>query len=374
MDWVRWAALDQAKAQFEALAAEAAPPLAITRPVTPPQDDMVPEPTTPTGPPKPLTSSTASAAEVEAMLPPGQPRKTPTGKRVALEMLGEEEDDEAAASDDSMEDVKNNHGVAASQRPIAPVTKASRTMSPHGKTVVKTATAVAGSPAKAVAARVAPATQVRPVRVSPRIQGLANARKAGTTTPAPTASGAGAKTNGTNGTTSSALPTLPARRAREEPAPTTRTRSGTSAANQRPTRPTPSKIPSRKLTRATSPPPLPSAVNGKVTPISGGPLSRLPTLAPSKRTMPGKSQTLAAALPTLKSQGLPTVDETETAAGPPPPSTTNGVDGEKDEKEDAWMSNVDAKTAVEPGTQTGSRPSITRVRRRRSSFSSVDIL
>lgn len=242
MDWVRWAALDQAKAQLEALAAEAAPPPAIARPVTPPQDDMVPEPTTPTGPPKPLTSSTASAAEVEAMLPPGQPRKTPTGKRVALEMLGEEEDDEAAASDDSMEDVKNNHGVAASQRPIAPVTKASRTMSPHGKTVVKTATAVAGSPAKAVAARVAPATQARPVRVSPRIQGLANARKTGATTPAPTASGS-AKTNGTNGSTSSTLPTLPARRAREEPAPSTRTRSGTSAANQRPTRPTPSKIP-----------------------------------------------------------------------------------------------------------------------------------
>lgn len=349
------AALDQAKREADALAAQA--PTPVPRPVTPPQEEVKP-PTTPT---RPLLASTASAAEVEAMLPPGQPRKTPTGKRVALEMLGAEEEDEGEASDDSMEDVKTNTSSAI--RRLAPVTKQSRTMSPSGKTVVKTVTAVAGSPAKAVrpaAPRVAPATVGRVTRVSPRIQEQANARKAGVSAVVPPR---------TNGTASSS--TLPARRAREEPTPVTRTRSGTQTQAQRPARP-PSKIPSRKINRAASPPP--SLSSGKSTPVNGtssGPLSRLPTLIPNKRAFIGKSLTMATALPTTKSTGLAPVKEAEI-----PEAVDESVapeEGEK-EKDDAWMSGVDAMAAVDPGNKSGSRrPSIQRVRRRRSSFSSVDI-
>ncbi|KAF8306264.1 phosphatases II [Clavulina sp. PMI_390] len=386
MDWVRMAAQDTIKREAAALAAQA-PPAPIPRPVTPPQDDIVP-PTTPT---RPLLASTDSTAEVESMLPPGQPRKTPTGKRIALEMLGEDEEDEGAASDDSMEDVKTNTNPSPRR---LPVTKQLRSMSPSGKTVVKTPTAIAGSPTKIgkiAAPKLGPApttttTTARVTRVSPRIQELANAKK----------------TADTNGTTNSAKPSaassLPTRRAKEEPTPTTRTRSGTTV-SQSATKPAtrlPSRIPGRKLTRAASPPPTLSASGATKTPASGSGtklLSRLPTLASGggKRGLgPGKSHTLATALPTLKSTGLAPVKEADTltdagsdsgttvksASGAVAPTTTAAEDtteGDGEKKDDAWMSGVDALAAVDPGTSGSRRPSIQRVKRRRSSFSSVDI-
>jgi cell division cycle 14 len=326
----------------------------MPRPVTPPMED-IPTPTTPL---RQLVTSTASAAEVEAMLPPGQPRKTPTGKRVALEMLGDEDEFEGNGSDDSTEDPKAN------SKGHSRVTKQSRTISPSGKTVMKTATAVAGSPAKqprTVMLRGPVATASKPVRASPRIQGLVSARLTGESA-AIVSQVVGAH----------AAPSHSTRRVREEQVTVTRSRSSTQPQQpQRISRPTPSKIPSRKFSRAASPPALSSS--GKVTPsivANGVPLSRLPTLIPSKRTFTGKSFSVTTTVPTTKCQGLSTVSDGDSAS-------LNGMPkapGEEDkEQEDAWMSGADAMAAVEPGTKPGSRPSIQRVRRRRSSFSSVDI-
>lgn len=351
MDWARWAALDEAKRERDAFAVSGT--ASMPRPVTPPMED-VPTPTTPV---RQLVTSTASVTEVEAMLPPGQPRKTPTGKRVALEMLCDE-DEVGDGSNNSMEDIKMKSECQS--RGAAPVTKQSRTISPSGKTVMKTATAVAGSPAKqprTVMPRGPLATASKPVRASPRIQGLANARRAGGDS---VSQAVGVQT----------APSHSTQRTREEQVTMTRSRSGTQPQqSQRTSRP-PSKIPSRKISRAPSPPALSSS--GKITPsivASGAPLSRLPTLIPSKRAFAGKSLSMTTAVPAMKSLGLATVSEGD-------PANINGgsnAPGQDQVSEDAWMSGADAMAVVEPGTKPGSRPSIQRVRRRRSSFSSVDI-
>lgn len=340
MDWVRWAALDQTKRERDALAVTAA--ASVARPVTPPAEDT-PIPTTP----------------VRQMIPPGQPRKTPTGKRVALEMLGDGHESDDDSNGIIPMDLKTESGDLDEE---APVTKQSRTLSPSGQTVMKTATAVAGSPTKqqrALTARGPPATATKPVRASPRILNAANARRMGVEL--------GATVSQASGTPAASLRS--SRRVKEEPAPMTRSRSGTQT--QRTSRPTPSKIPSRKLSRPGSPPTLPS--RGKTIPTaipSGGSSSRLPTLIPGKRALAGKSLSTASALPTVQNQGLPSVAEGAPMIlnrGTPTP-----VEEEKG-KEDAWMSGADAMAAVEPGTKPGSRPSIQRARRRRSSFSSIDI-
>ena len=243
----------------------------------------------------------------------------------------------------------------------APVTKQSRTVSPSGQTVMKTANAVAGSPTKqqrTLMARGPPATATKPVRASPRTLSAADARRMGVEL--------GAMVSQASGTPAASLRS--SRRVKEEPAPMMRSRSGTQT--QHTSRPTPSKTPSRKLSRPGSPRTLPSL--GKTIPTaipSGGSSSRLPTLIPGKQALAGKSLSTASA-PTVQNQGLPSVAE-----GAPMilnRGTPTLVEEEKG-KEDAWLSGADAMAAVEPGTKPGSRPSIQRVRRRRSSFSSMDI-
>ncbi|KAA1465963.1 phosphatases II [Dentipellis sp. KUC8613] len=102
LEWAKWAAVDEMRK------AQAAIPAAIVAPVTPPAEtddetvrmDAIPAnavviPTTPP-PMPPVTPSkhiAAAAAKAKAIAPPGQPRKTPNAKRVAVDSSDDEEDD-----------------------------------------------------------------------------------------------------------------------------------------------------------------------------------------------------------------------------------------------------------------------------------------
>ncbi|KIJ70465.1 hypothetical protein HYDPIDRAFT_164495 [Hydnomerulius pinastri MD-312] len=106
LEWAKWAAIDEIRRAQAAAAAAAAP---VVTPATPPaeQDELVEESGRVTPPPAngapamplpPVTPSrhvAAAAAKAHAIAPPGQPRKTPMAKRVAVESDEEEEADEA---------------------------------------------------------------------------------------------------------------------------------------------------------------------------------------------------------------------------------------------------------------------------------------
>ncbi|KAF9518410.1 hypothetical protein BS47DRAFT_297949 [Hydnum rufescens UP504] len=175
LTWAKWAALDQARKEMQASAIATD----VARVVTPPIEEK-PLPTVPPAypgtPTRPSLASMTSAAEVEALLPPGQPRKTPTGKRIALEMLEDDEDQESDASDDSVLGQKAKNGTTA--RGNAPVTKQLRSVSPSGKTTIKTTTAVAGAPTRA-SARTVPNTTSRVTRASTRMQNGASSPRKG---------------------------------------------------------------------------------------------------------------------------------------------------------------------------------------------------
>lgn len=345
LDWAKWSALDQARKEQEASLAAAQ----AARAVTPPVDDK-PLPLVPTTPSRPSLASMTSAAEVEALLPPGQPRKTPTTKRVALEMLEDDDEGDSDDSNGSLLGVKTKSNPAG--RGTAPVVKQLRSMSPSGKTTIKTTTAVGGPNGKTTVSgtRTVPATASRATRATTRTQALVSPRKG----PAPSVGG-----RATPIAPLSLVP-RPASRAREEPVPN-RTRAATQLTAQRNTRPTPSKIPARKLNRVASPPPaLPSSSKISTTSVAGG-FSRLPTMVTSKRSYVGK------ALPT------PPLPPRPATAVQAVVSIELDVVPERPSQDDAWMSGVDAKAVVEPATKSG-RPSIRSVRRRRSSFSSADIL
>lgn len=106
LEWVKWAAIDEMK-RAQAVAATVAVP--VVTPVTPPaeQDEEMGESgrVTPSAngvssiPLPPMTPSrhvATAAAKAHAIAPPGQPRKTPVAKRVAVDSddeNGEEADD-----------------------------------------------------------------------------------------------------------------------------------------------------------------------------------------------------------------------------------------------------------------------------------------
>lgn len=107
LEWAKWAAMDEIK-RVQAAAATAAVP--VVTPVTPPaeQDEEMEEDgrATPIAngvapiPLPPVTPSrhvAAAAAKAHAIAPPGQPRKTPMAKRVAVDS-----DDEAEEADDTL--------------------------------------------------------------------------------------------------------------------------------------------------------------------------------------------------------------------------------------------------------------------------------
>ncbi|KAF8334985.1 protein-tyrosine phosphatase-like protein [Cantharellus anzutake] len=339
LHWAKWAALDQARKADHANTVITEEP----RTITPPLDDK-PLPAVPVTPSRPSLNSMNSVAEVEALLPPGQPRKTPTTKRVALEMLEDEEEDCISDSSSQHSVLGNRTPSASATRGAAPVTKQLRSTSPSGKTVVKTTTAIAGSPAKRVHA--APST-ARVTRATTRAHGNPSPRKGGVASH-----------------TRSATVIAPLNFG---PRPTNRMLTATAskghnASADSPTklaRVTLSKIPSRKLSRAASPPSaLPSAVAYVAASLEKGPgmrNSRLPTLVPSKRTFGGKP--------------LPLIQSAVTGIGVVLGTVSEGSVATLKSQEDVWMSNTNV---VETGTKTR-RPSLRPTRRRRSSFSNADI-
>ncbi|KZO94944.1 phospho protein phosphatase [Calocera viscosa TUFC12733] len=82
LDWSRWAAYDEM--------AKARPTTpGVGRPVTPPEMD---KPLPPVPPVTPSRHATAGAAATASLAPPGQPRKTPTAKRVAVDPVDSDEE------------------------------------------------------------------------------------------------------------------------------------------------------------------------------------------------------------------------------------------------------------------------------------------
>ncbi|KIM67838.1 hypothetical protein SCLCIDRAFT_1209972 [Scleroderma citrinum Foug A] len=110
LEWVKWASIDEVRRSQAATAATVAPMVA---PATPPaeQDEEMEAPTTRVTPPltvneapaaalPPVTPSrhiATAAAKAHGIAPPGQPRKTPMAKRVAVDS-----DDEADEVDDTL--------------------------------------------------------------------------------------------------------------------------------------------------------------------------------------------------------------------------------------------------------------------------------
>ncbi|KAF8558810.1 phosphatases II [Imleria badia] len=106
LEWAKWAAIDEMR---RSQAAAAAAPVPVVTPVTPPaekdeemgEDGRVTPPahgvsSIPLPPVTPSRHVAAAAAKAHAIAPPGQPRKTPMAKRVAVDSddeNGEEADD-----------------------------------------------------------------------------------------------------------------------------------------------------------------------------------------------------------------------------------------------------------------------------------------
>src|SRR5258708_3459788 len=347
MHWVRWAALDQARKETKAAAANAM----ITdepRTITPPMDEK-PLPAVPMTPSRPSPKSLNSVADIDGLLPPGQPRKTPTTKRVALEMLEDGDNDSDAGSQHSA--LGTRIPAAALAHDAARVAKQLRSTSPSGKTVAKTTTAVAGSSTKTTQAARAPAA--RTTRSTTRLQNNTVPRKAGVAS----------HTRSATAITPLELNSRADRTTRPPAAATPHAASKTQASiptpPAKPARASPSKIPARKLKRVASPPPTLSStiihVTASLKDEIGMKNSRLPTLVPSKRSFGGKP--------------LPLTQSAVSSIGSVLCPVSEGSVATTKSQEDAWMSNTDV---MEPDTKSG-RPSLRRTRRRRSSFSNADI-
>ena len=267
LEWAKWAAVDEMRKTQTSNSAASIP---LVTPVTPPAetddevDAMQTTPTRSTVPLPPVTPSrhiAAATAKATAVVPPGQPRKTPNAKRAAQDSEDEEEAD----------DVLPALG-------IAPVARKIKTVPSRGIT----------------------ASDQRPTRVTRSTAGAAIIKKAGT--PAPPS---------------------PVKAARQGPnkIPRLATTRTTSAA---------------KALAATNAPPIQSRPVRNVNPSSNP--SRLPMLIPSKR--------------------------------PQHTSSLSDVANLKRTATDAWVANNVAAVVV----PKSGRPGLRNVRRRRSSFSSADVI
>ncbi|TFK56137.1 phosphatases II [Heliocybe sulcata] len=99
LEWVKWAAVDEIR-KTQAAAALAA--VSVVAPATPPAEtqeledvpmDIVQIPTRDLPPVTPSKHVIAGTAKAREITPPGQPRKTPTAKRIAVDMDSDEEEE-----------------------------------------------------------------------------------------------------------------------------------------------------------------------------------------------------------------------------------------------------------------------------------------
>ncbi|KAK0453198.1 tyrosine protein phosphatase [Armillaria borealis] len=286
LEWSKWAAVDEIHRQQRASAIPVEPAPMVT-PATPPADTdeesgrietTTPPPTGPAYPPvTPSRHVAAAAAHTKAIATPGQPRKTPSGKRIAREAIDESE------SDEDTDDVL--------PLPAMPMARNKSKTTPAMKKIT--------------------ASERRPIRVTRSTAGAAAIRKAGTTIKPPVS-----PVKSTGQQPPNKIPRLATTR--------TTTAAKAAAARQKPV-PVPAPV-TRRL-----PPPTPTP-------------SRLPTLIPSKRPHHASTLTEVANATTKK-------------AGP---------------TSDAWMT-TNAAAVVVPGSKTA-RPGLRSIRRRRSSFSSADVV
>lgn len=255
-EWMKWAAVDELR-RAEAQAAAAVAAATIVAPATPPAEadeeemmdastvetmtaTVVIAPATPRAAIPPVTPSKAAsnaAARARMMSPPGQPRKTPLGKRTSSAALTGDSDEEEDGSEDELDVLPPLQ--SAMNRPRSSTGPSSQQ---SGKNVNGTMTTTTRS-------RVVPASEKRPQRVT-RATAAAAARGR-PRTPPPTSASKGAGAGAGVGTGSG--------------------------------RPSPNKIPRLAAARAVSPQPprSPSAMATRST--RGTVPSRLPTLIVNTR-------------------------------------------------------------------------------------------
>jgi cell division cycle 14 len=280
LEWCKWAAIDDLRKTQAAAAAAAMTAVPLVTPATPPAETdeetdamqlstMTSVISSTIPPVTPSKHVATAAAKAKAIIPPGQPRKTPQAKRVAVDSDIEEEED----------DVLPALGMGPSRRP---------------------------SVKSKVSGKIT-ASESRPTRVTRSTAGAAVIKKAGAT--------ATASPSKNHGQGPNKIPRLA----------TTRTTAASRAALAAGAK-------SRSVAAPTSAaPPTPS---------------RLPTLAPLKRPHHATANSLTDVVASMKR---------------PQPVAS-----------DAWMT-TNAAAVVVPETKSG-RPGLRSIRRRRSSFSSADVV
>ncbi|KAF9076565.1 protein-tyrosine phosphatase-like protein [Rhodocollybia butyracea] len=355
LEWSKWAAIDEArKIQSATAAASASMPTVVT-PATPPADtdeELPLRPSTPTGsgsslPLPPVTPSrhvAAAAAQAKAIAPPGQPRKTPKAKRAAHD--SDDEDDVLGIRSDSDSDEMNDvlpslHTISAA--PSARLRARVGLTSKLGKSKVGTRGAITAS-------------EQRPTRVTRSTAGANVIRKTGTAT----GTNAGSRT-GAAGPSVVTSPTKATTGQRPNKIPRLALGKSTvglatkAAAAAKAEKPVPLPITMATRSKLNPPPPTPS---------------RLPTLVPTKSRMAthhSNSASDAAAVALLSKKGVGA------------PLSTKSKDAVDAADAPAWMATGKAAGVVVTG-KGGNKPGESRpglrssVRRRRSSFSSADVV
>lgn len=187
LEWTKWAAVDEMKKAQKAAVVAAT---ALVTPATPPadeeSDDMITEPTglpiviPSTPPPKsmpPVTPSrhvAAAQAKAGAILPPGQPRKTPAPKRVATDS-DEDNDDVPPLSDPPIRRLK--------AKPVSARVAGTRLTAAEQRSARITRSTASSTAKKAAPTPVPLPTAVKPARANgqapnkvPRLAGGTSAR------------------------------------------------------------------------------------------------------------------------------------------------------------------------------------------------------
>jgi len=211
LEWVKWSAMDEAKRQIASAAKSsivtpATPPAETddemdARSITPPINTVSLPPVTPS---RHIASATARA---KAIVPPGQPRKTPKTKRMAEET--EEEDNDVlpvippppttrSRSKTLSKGPSNRDAAASEQRPIR-VTRSTDIRRAGTAAATSNAASIPGSPVKVISTKQGPhkIPRLATTRTTGAARAVATATSRQTTARAPTST-----------TTPSRLPTL----------------------------------------------------------------------------------------------------------------------------------------------------------------------